>query len=61
LRPSRQQLYSRPPCPSLPPSATMASTEKDPLVIEKARSLANTPWCDDYEKMISGVLYVSFV
>ncbi|GJN71048.1 trimeric LpxA-like protein [Purpureocillium lilacinum] len=35
----------------------MASKEKDPATIEYAKSLANTPWCDDYEKMISGVLY----
>ncbi|KAK2597717.1 hypothetical protein N8I77_012482 [Diaporthe amygdali] len=34
-----------------------AKTEKDPAIIEYARTLANTPWCDDYEKMISGVLY----
>ncbi|KAF7539047.1 hypothetical protein G7054_g2403 [Neopestalotiopsis clavispora] len=35
----------------------MASTEKDPQAIEAAKKLENTPWCDDYEKMISGVLY----
>jgi hypothetical protein len=34
----------------------MASTEKDPQAIEAAKKLENTPWCDDYEKMISGVL-----
>lgn len=34
-----------------------AKTEKDPAIIEYAKTLANTPWCDDYEKMISGVLY----
>jgi uncharacterized protein YdeI (YjbR/CyaY-like superfamily) len=34
----------------------MAATEKDPATIEFARKLANTPWCDDYEKMVSGVL-----
>ena len=35
----------------------MAATEKDPATIEFAKKLENTPWCDDYEKMISGVLY----
>ena len=36
-----------------------AETEKDPATIAYAKTLANTPWCDDYmyEKMISGVLY----
>lgn len=34
-----------------------ANTEKDAATIEYAKTLANTPWCDDYEKMISGVLY----
>ncbi|KAL1859812.1 hypothetical protein Daus18300_009402 [Diaporthe australafricana] len=34
-----------------------ANTEKDPATIEYAKTLANTPWCDDHEKMISGVLY----
>lgn len=33
-----------------------AKTEKDPATLAHARTLANTPWCDDYEKMISGVL-----
>ncbi|KAH7305931.1 putative sugar O-acetyltransferase [Stachybotrys elegans] len=35
----------------------VASTEKDPAIIAHAKTLENTPWCDDYEKMISGVLY----
>lgn len=35
----------------------MASTEKDPGTIAFAKTLSNVPWCDDYEKMISGVLY----
>lgn len=34
-----------------------ANTEKDPATIEYAKTLANTPWCDDYERMVSGVLY----
>lgn len=34
----------------------MASTEKDQAVIEYAKTLDNVPWCDDYEKMVSGML-----
>lgn len=40
------------------PLIAMASTEKDPATIESAKALENVPWCDDYEKMISGVLCV---
>ncbi|KAH9904377.1 putative sugar O-acetyltransferase [Xylariomycetidae sp. FL2044] len=39
----------------------MAAVEKDPNAIAAARNLENIPWCDDYEKMISGVLYNAFV
>ncbi|KAL2692544.1 hypothetical protein Neosp_002954 [[Neocosmospora] mangrovei] len=35
----------------------MASKEKNAAVIEVAKTLNNTPWCDEYEKMISGVAY----
>ncbi|KAJ4159231.1 uncharacterized protein LMH87_008139 [Akanthomyces muscarius] len=35
----------------------MAATDKDPAAIELAKKLEHIPWCDDYEKMISGVLY----
>ncbi|KAH8178110.1 maltose acetyltransferase domain-containing protein [Sarocladium implicatum] len=35
----------------------MANTAKDEKAIAFAKNLDNTPWCDDYEKMISGVLY----
>ncbi|KAK6340349.1 hypothetical protein TWF730_002111 [Orbilia blumenaviensis] len=35
----------------------MANSEKDALAIAFARTLDNIPWCEDYEKMISGVLY----
>ncbi|KAI0868094.1 putative sugar O-acetyltransferase [Hypoxylon argillaceum] len=35
----------------------MASTRKDPAVIEIAKSLAHVPWSEEYEKMISGMLY----
>lgn len=31
--------------------------ELDPEIIELARSLKGTPWCDEYERMISGMLY----
>lgn len=34
----------------------MASTEKDPAAIEHAKTLIHIPWCEDYEKMISGML-----
>ncbi|KAM4065848.1 maltose acetyltransferase domain-containing protein [Hirsutella rhossiliensis] len=35
----------------------MAKAEKDPATIAFAKTLSNVPWCDDYEKMVSGVLY----
>lgn len=35
----------------------MASTEKDENAIAFAKTLENVPWCEDYEKMISGMLY----
>ncbi|KAJ5670738.1 uncharacterized protein N7477_006101 [Penicillium maclennaniae] len=35
----------------------MASTEKRPDLIAIARDLPGVPMCDDYEKMISGMLY----
>ncbi|KAK0386446.1 hypothetical protein NLU13_6282 [Sarocladium strictum] len=38
----------------------MANPSKDPDTIAFAKTLENTPWCDDYEKMISGVLYNCF-
>jgi hypothetical protein len=38
----------------------MAKAQKDPEIIELARGLQNTPWCDEYEKMISGMLYFFF-
>jgi hypothetical protein len=36
----------------------MAATEKRPDLIDIARDLPGVPMCDDYEKMISGMLYV---
>ncbi|KAL0933393.1 acetyltransferase C18B11.09c 1 [Colletotrichum truncatum] len=35
----------------------MARSQKDPEIIELARTLENTPWCEEYEKMISGMMY----
>lgn len=35
----------------------MAKLEKDQEIIEIARTLRGTPWCDEYENMISGMLY----
>ncbi|KAK5953668.1 hypothetical protein OHC33_004935 [Knufia fluminis] len=39
----------------------MAATEKNQTEIEKAKQLNYIPWCDEYEKMISGMLYDSFI
>ncbi|KAL0938623.1 acetyltransferase C18B11.09c 2 [Colletotrichum truncatum] len=36
----------------------MATTSKDTKIIELARDLQGTPWCEEYEKMISGMLYI---
>lgn len=35
----------------------MAATEKRPEIIELARGLAGVPMCEDYERMISGMMY----
>ncbi|GAB0138299.1 hypothetical protein EsDP_00006536 [Epichloe bromicola] len=35
----------------------MASTDKDPETIAFAKTLSNIPWCEQYERMISGQLY----
>jgi hypothetical protein len=37
----------------------MASKEKNLAILEKARTFTNAPWCEEYEKMISGMLYSS--
>jgi hypothetical protein len=34
----------------------MAKQVKDKEIIEIAKTLSGTPWCDEYEKMISGML-----
>lgn len=44
----------RPPC-------VMASTEKREDMISIARDLSGVPMCDDYEKMISGMLCVTLL
>ena len=39
----------------------MAATQKDQGEIDKAKQLKNVPWCEQYERMISGMMYDSFV
>jgi hypothetical protein len=34
----------------------MASTEKNAVELAKAQKLNHVPWCEEYEKMISGML-----
>jgi hypothetical protein len=36
----------------------MAATAKRPEIIELARGLRGVPMCEDYERMISGMMYV---
>ena len=35
----------------------MAKQQKDQEIIEIAKTLKDVPWCEEYEKMISGMLY----
>lgn len=37
----------------------MAKEELDHGLLEVARGLQNTPWCDEYERMISGMMSVA--
>jgi len=37
----------------------MAATSKDDVQIQIAKSLNHVPWSEEYEKMISGMLYVT--
>jgi hypothetical protein len=37
----------------------MAATTKNTQELEKAKKLNHVPWCEEYEKMISGMLYDS--
>jgi hypothetical protein len=39
----------------------MAATEKRPEIIELALKLAGVPFCEDYERMVSGMMYVCIV
>jgi hypothetical protein len=34
----------------------MAHQEKDETQIQLARQLNHTPWCEEYERMVSGML-----
>ncbi|KAH6679237.1 maltose acetyltransferase-domain-containing protein, partial [Halenospora varia] len=45
------------------PKATglVPNTSKNQDLIAKARNYKNIPWCEQYERMISGMLYDSFV
>ena len=47
--------YSNSPCFS---RIVMAATRKSPTELEKASKLAHVPKGEEYEKMISGMLYV---
>ncbi|KAG8628680.1 hypothetical protein KVT40_002545 [Elsinoe batatas] len=38
----------------------MAAAQKDEEQIRQAKELNHIPWCEEYEKMISGMLYDSF-
>ncbi|KAF2857340.1 trimeric LpxA-like protein [Piedraia hortae CBS 480.64] len=38
----------------------MAATQKDKSQLSLARQLSNIPWCEQYERMISGMLYDAF-
>ncbi|CAG5179130.1 uncharacterized protein ALTATR162_LOCUS9048 [Alternaria atra] len=38
----------------------MAAQQKNTQEMEKARKLNHVPWCEEYEKMISGMLYNAF-
>jgi hypothetical protein len=35
----------------------LPTTEKDSAAILKAKTLQNIPWGDEYERMISGMMY----
>ncbi|KAK4552185.1 hypothetical protein LTR86_010539 [Recurvomyces mirabilis] len=39
----------------------MAAQHKDEAQLQLARSLSHIPWCEQYERMISGMLYDSLV
>jgi hypothetical protein len=35
-----------------------AAQSKNQEILAIAKSLAGTPWCEEYERMVSGMLYV---
>ena len=39
----------------------MAAKEMNVQELEKAKKLNHVPWCEEYEKMISGMLYVFLI
>lgn len=39
-----------------PDNSTMASQEKNEAMLAIAREMDNVPWCEDYERMVSGML-----
>lgn len=39
----------------------MAATEKRPEIIELSKGLQGIPVCEDYDRMISGMMYVRHV
>ncbi|KAJ5871658.1 uncharacterized protein N7529_004011 [Penicillium soppii] len=46
---------------TVPSSYNVAAKQKRPDIIEMAKGLRDTPMCEDYEKMVSGMLYDPFV
>lgn len=40
------------------PRYTIAATKKRPEIINIAKTLKNIPMCEEYEKMVSGMLCV---
>ncbi|TVY38040.1 putative acetyltransferase, partial [Lachnellula subtilissima] len=42
-------------------SGLQPTIEKNPELVALAKTYENTPWCEDYERMISGMLYNSLV
>ncbi|KAF4547136.1 Maltose acetyltransferase-like protein [Elsinoe fawcettii] len=51
-------MLAPPPMARLKKALSMQSLRRrNEKAIEFAKTLSNVPWCDDYEKMISGMLY----
>ncbi|KAL0568916.1 hypothetical protein V5O48_013058 [Marasmius crinis-equi] len=49
------ELYTQPPRPR--PRPTMAKSTKDDKILSIARDLNGVPWCEEYQKMVSGMMY----